>query len=287
MQWILLVLAYGICKGIREILKKKALEISSTIEVLFLYTFISFLIVTPEIRHAGGVPGGTLLFIAAKSFVIFIAWMAGFTAVKNMPVGLYGLLDQSRVIFSMLLGVIVLREALGPAQIAGLILVVAGLVMLKFTPGSGQKSASTQTRILFIILTLVSALLNAVSGLFDKMIMSLGTVTDGQLQFWYMLFLVIYYLLYIVITRPNIKWSASLKNYWIWILSILFVIADRFLFMANAYPESSVTIMTLIKQSCVIVTIIGGRIIFKEKHFGYRLLCALIVISGITLSVLL
>ncbi|MBO7354059.1 MAG: EamA family transporter, partial [Lachnospiraceae bacterium] len=128
MVWILLVLIYGISKGLREVFKKKALETSTTIEVLFLYTFISFLLVSPEIRGAGGVPARTLALIAVKSLIIFIAWIAGFTAVKNLPVGVYGLLDQMRLIFAMLLGVLVLHERMGAGQVIGLVLVIAGLL---------------------------------------------------------------------------------------------------------------------------------------------------------------
>lgn len=298
MIWILLVLAYGIIKGLREIFKKKALETSSTIEVLFLYTFISFLLVTPEIPNAGGVSAGTMVFIAVKSFVIFVAWMAGFTAVKNIPVGLYGVLDQARVIFSTLLGVIVLNEIMDWSEVVGLILVLIGLIMLKFTPGQkkGKLSESSEIasggnggnkiRTLFIVLTLLSCFLNALSGLFDKMLMSRGDLTDGQLQFWYMLFLVIYYLLFIIIRRPGVNWKGALKNKWIWILAVLFVIADRCLFIANGYPESKVTVMTLIKQSCCVVTIIGSRIVFKERNIGYKLLCAGVVIAGIVVTVI-
>ena len=286
MVWILLVLAYGIIKGLREIFKKKALETSSTIEVLFLYTFISFLLVTPEIVHAGGVPAGTMIFIAVKSFVIFVAWMAGFTAVRNMPVGLYGVLDQARVVFSTLLGVIVLQEVMDLPRIIGLVLVIVGLVMLKFVPGGKNEAAPAKCAPIFIVLTMLSCFLNALSGLFDKILMSREDLTDGQLQFWYMLFLVIYYLLYILIRRPGVDWKGALKNKWIWILAILFVIADRCLFIANGYPESKVTVMTLIKQSCCVVTIIGGRIVFKEKNIGYKLLCAGVVIAGIVVTVI-
>lgn len=298
MIWILLVLAYGIIKGLREIFKKKALETSSTIEVLFLYTFISFLLVTPEIPNAGGVSAGTMVFIAVKSFVIFVAWMAGFTAVKNIPVGLYGVLDQARVIFSTLLGVIVLNEIMDWSEVVGLILVLIGLIMLKFTPGQKKKdgagtseiidsgSNGAKVKTLFIVLTLLSCFLNALSGLFDKMLMSRGDLTDGQLQFWYMLFLVIYYLLFIIIRRPGVNWKGALKNKWIWILAVLFVIADRCLFIANGYPESKVTVMTLIKQSCCVVTIIGSRIVFKERNIGYKLLCAGVVIAGIVVTVI-
>ena len=120
MLWIPLVLLYGVLKGVREIVKKKALEINSTIEVLFMYTFLSFLIVLPQIKSAMGMEPKYYLYVALKSFVIFLAWMFSFKAIKRMPISLYGVLDLSRVLFATLLGVIVLQEILSVSQMIGL-----------------------------------------------------------------------------------------------------------------------------------------------------------------------
>ena len=64
------------------------------------------------------------------------------------------------------------------------------------------------------------------------------------------------------------------------------VAADKALFIANADPDSRVVVMTLIKQCSVLVTILMGRIVYKEKNIFLRLLCAIIIIAGITISVL-
>ncbi len=280
-----MVLIYGISKGLREVFKKKALETSTTIEVLFFYTFISFLLVLPEIRNAFGVPAKTLGLIAVKSLIIFIAWIAGFTAVKNMPVGVYGLLDQMRLIFAMLLGVLVLGERMGPGQIAGLVLVLAGLLLLRLWNGKKDEDKTASAK--YVIFVVISCFFNALSGLLDKILMSGDDLTDGQLQFWYMLFLVVYYLLYIIVTRPGIRWKECAKNGWIWVLAILFVVAARCLFIANGYPESRVTVMTLIKQSSCIVTILGGRLFFKEEGLMRKLVCAGLVFAGIVAAALL
>ena len=66
----------------------------------------------------------------------------------------------------------------------------------------------------------------------------------------------------------------------------MFVVGDKALFIANGMPESKITVMTLIKQSGCLVTILGGRFIFKEKNTAYRLFCAAIIIAGIVLGVL-
>ena len=85
-------------------------------------------------------------------------------------------------------------------------------------------------------------------------------------------------------TKTKLSLTTVKSNYWIVILSVLFVIADRALFIANEDPNSQVTIMTLIKQSSVLVTVFCGKVFFKEKHTLKRAVCAAIVITGIVIA---
>ena len=283
MVWMLLVLLYGLLKGTREIVKKKSLEKSTVIEVLFFYTLFSFLILLPDGRNAGGVDIKHLFYIALKSLVIFVAWICSFKAINKMPISYYGILDLSRVLFSTLMGAFVLGEVLTKYQIMGLILVATGLAMLRYR---GRKGTMQKEDVppYIVAFALLSCLLNGVSGLMDKILMK--DLTSSQLQFWYMAFLVLYYLLYILISRTRIHIRRSIENYWIWILAVLFVIADRALFIANGIPDSKVTIMTLIKQSGCIVTIVAGKVIYHEKNIRHKLLCAAIIVAGIVVAVL-
>ena len=79
---------------------------------------------------------------------------------------------------------------------------------------------------------------------------------------------------------------STLKNKWVWLLALLFVLADKALFVANGMEGSRLTVMTLIKQSGCIVTILGGKIVFKEKNVGYKLFCAAVIIAGIVAGVI-
>lgn len=287
MLWILLVLLYGVLKGVREICKKKALEKNSTIEVLFMYTFLSFLIVLPEAKNAMGMEPRFYLYVAMKSFVIFLAWMLSFKTIRKMPISLYGVLDLSRVLFATLLGVVVLQEVLSVFQVIGLLFVSTGLVLLKYKPRSVREAAEVgaqSVEIKYVIMAFVSCMLNAVSGLLDKLLMK--QITSVQLQFWYMLFLVLMYLLFILVTRTPVRLKSVVCNKWVWMLSFLFVIADRALFIANGMPGSRVTVMTLLKQAGCVVTILAGKYIFKEKNTTHKMVCALIIIAGIVIAVL-
>lgn len=307
MTWVLLVLVYGLIKGMREVLKKKALEKNTTLEVLFLYTLISFVIVIPEVRGAFNENFSTLTVVALKSLAIFLAWIFSFNSIRFIPISLYGILDLSRVLFATLFGVLVMKETLGTGQLLGLFLVALGLLMLKAKPHKKDDIKMDDKGIpaIHVFLLFLSCMLNSVSGILDKVLMTYTPITDGHLQFWYMLFLVIYYTIYVIVTllvsNRKIKGTdtapktaasvfnlkSALKNHWIWLLAILFVIADRCLFIANADPESKVTVMTLIKQSCCFVTILAGKFIFHEKKILHKLICACIIIAGIVVSVLM
>ena len=288
--WILLTLFYGLTKGARELVKKKALEKSSVPCVLFLYSLLGLIFLLPDAAFSltGTIWGlGPMQYalVAVKSFMIFIAWICSFRAIKKIPISVYSLLDLSRVIFATLLGVIVLHEVMGLNQIFGLMLVALGLLFLRF----GKKKAAEETGAVYVFMALVSCLLNALSGLMDKILTNTEApyyVSSMQLQFWYMLFLTIFYGLYLAFSKEKHGLKAALKNHWIWLLSIMFILADRALFIANEIPDSKVTVMTLIKQSGCLVSIVGGRLFFKEKNIGFKLICAGVIIAGIVIGVM-
>ncbi len=276
--WVLLVLLYGILKGFREIVKKKALNQSSLMEVLFFYTFIGFLCILPDAKDAFDIPPTMIGYIFIKSFIIFIAWILGFTAIQKLSVSLYSVLDLSTVLFSTLYGVTILNETMTANRFAGLIFVLLGLVLVNLN----RKDKSEKTHPRFICFVLIASLLNATSSMMDKILMH--EISSGQLQFWFMLLMSLMYLAYIIVTKTKIDWKRLKKNYWILILGVMSVLGDRALFLANGIPDSKLTVMTLLKQSSCLITIIGGRIFFKEKHILYKLCCAAIVILGIGIA---
>ena len=306
MIWILLTLVYGLLKGGREISKKKAMDKSSVMEVLLIYTLIGFLIVVPRAPHAMGMEPYQYGLVLIKSFSIFLAWMMGFHALKHLPVSLYGVLDLSRVLLGTLMGVIILHEVLLWNQMLGLALVAFGLLALKFkfigkrengkendtssSESEEEKEAPAEnadapegSRTKFVLLAFGSCILNSVSGLLDKILMK--DINSSQMQFWYMFFLLVLYALYVLVTRTKIR-KEAFKNGWIWLMSIMFVIGDASLFIANADPDSLVTVMTVVKQSACFVTILGGKFVFHEKGIAYRLFCASIIFTGIVISVM-
>lgn len=280
--WVWLVLLYGLLRGTRDIIKKKALQISTTMEVLFFYTFLSFLMVSYEGKSALNMEMSYLWLVAIKSLMVFTAWLCSFSAIKKLPVSFYGVIELSSVVFATLMGVCCLGENMTIFRTIGMLVVMAGL----FLVNRKKDVANSENRITFkyTALALLSCLFNSISGVMDKVLMQ--HMESGQLQFWFMLIMTVMYLGFLVVSRTKIKISCLWKNPWIIILSVLFVIGDRALFYANSMAASQVTIMTLLKRSSCFVTILGGAIFFKEKNIAYRFCCGLIVLAGIVIGMM-
>ncbi len=291
--WIFLILLYGIFKGLREALKKKNTETNSVIEVLFFYTLFGFIMTIPLSRDIFSLSLRMHLVIIFKSFIIFVAWLCALNSIKRLPLSIYSVMDMLRAVFSILLGVIFLNETVSINQGIGIILVLVGITLVNFT---SKKGSGERPSIKLLCLMLTSCILNSVSGLTDKWLLSteftdkflIGNevVESSQMQVWYMLYMVAFYGLYILIKREKIHFKKCVKDPYIWLMSLLFIIADRALFIANEDPNSTVVVMTVIKQSSVLVTVLLSKFLFKEKSIGKRLLCAMLVIIGIVISVL-
>ena len=55
------------------------------------------------------------------------------------------------------------------------------------------------------------------------------------------------------------------------------------MFTANANPNSKVIVITMINQLSVIISILLGKILFKEKDIIKKLLYSLLIILGVVL----
>ena len=135
-----------------------------------------------------------------------------------------------------------------------------------------------------LIAALLNCFLNAVSGTMDKILMQ--HMESSQLQFWFMFFMTLIYGAVLLIRRERISIKCLKSNFWIPLMSLSLIIGDRLLFEANANPNSEVTLMTVIKQCSVLITVLTGWLVFKEKHIIYKLLCTGIVLCGIFIAIL-
>ena len=276
--WIIYTFIYTFLKGAREGMKKAALKKSGSNEILFFYTLIGLIMVLPFSKGALTTPPAYIFYSFIKAAVICVAWLLAFNSLKKMPVSLFGVITLSRVLFSMLLGVVALGESFTIPKAIGLFLVISGLFLVNAKKDTDKKQVS----VAIIFVALLSCFLTSISGVLDKVLMK--NMDSSQLQFWFMLFMTLIYGIILIIKKEKISFKNIKTNYWIPLMSLSLVLGDKLWFEANANPLSEVTLMTLIKPSAVIITILIGKFAFKEKNVLYKLLCSIIILAGIAIA---
>ena len=277
--WIFFVVIYSLLKGSREGMKKAALKKSSSNEIMFFYTLIGLVLTFPSSKTAFDLEPIYIFYSFLKAAVVCTAWIFAFAALKNMSVSLYGIMDLSRMIFSTILGVFVLGESFTVPKAIGVALVIAGLMLANLKKSVASKGMTLPV----LTAALLNCFFNAVSATMDKVLMQ--HMEASQLQFWFMLFMTLIYGAVLLIRKERVSAKHLKSNYWIPLMSLSLIVGDRLLFEANSNPASEVTLMTVIKQSSVIVTVLTGWLVFKEEHILYKMMCTLFVLFGIFVAV--
>lgn len=278
-SWLWLVIASGILLGFSDITKKETFKKNSVITVLALYSIFSFLFVSFEFSNAINLGSDKILIILFKTFIVFLVWILSFTAIKNLPISVITPFDTLNPMFSIIFGVFFLNEKLALFQFLGIFVM---LLSYYFIGKVGSKEVTRIFRNKYFYFMIISAVLNAVSATIDKIV--LKTVNPGQMQFWFSLFMAIFYIVSLIFMRCAGKDKSSIKfDYHIPVLSMLMILSDRVYFMALNIPSSEISIVMPLRKVSIFVSVIIGGLIFKEKNLKQKFWCICLLIFGILL----
>jgi len=276
-NWILLMVIDAFVISFSEVFKKKALAKNSIYEIPAFFTLIAFFINLFFSKDAINIDYIYLPIILIKSIIIVVAWLITIKAIKELQLSLYGILKISRIVFTVLLSCLFLGERFTLITFVGLLIVIVGLVLVNIIDKEVQKKNNNK----IIVLFLISCIGSAISAIIDKKI--LVHITTSQLQFWFYLFLTILFFIALIIREKKINISSIKNNYWIPLIAICMAMSDRLLFMANSIQSSKVIVMIVLKQLSVVISIILGKLIFKENNILKKILYSILIIIGVVI----
>lgn len=277
-NWIILSLIYGLLCGTSDIVKKEALKQNNVCNVLFLFNLICLFLCFPTVTSFY-INAYNFFLIVIKSFCVFLGWLLGFKMIKVVPISLYGILMLSKIVFSGLLGIILLNEQISGLKIVGMIVIIFGIVLSNL---NFKTSAKTNLKNIFLVL--LSAFVISISVFLDKII--LREVNTQSLQFYYVILLTILYLIYMNFKNIKVEFCAIKNNIYIPTLSVISFLADKCHFSAAQNLNASVIVMTLLRQSSLIISVFVGGIIYKDKNLILKLISCLIIVSGLVLTII-
>lgn len=295
-MWILLAITSAICLGFYDVMKKLSVAGNNVPVVLLLNTLFQTLLMSPILigdfidGSCGPGHGATgHLLILLKSGIVLSSWIAGYFAIKHLPLTIQGPINATRPVIVLVGALLIFGEHLNILQWAGVLL---GFMSLFFISRIGAKEGHSVTHDKFIWLAILATLLGAVSALYDKYLMQ--SFEPLQVQAWYSLYqLLMMSVVVLILTRPHNSTTPQPHNSatfkWKWSIvgiSVFLTVADVAYFYSLSIPGAMISIISMIRRGSVLVSFAYGVLALHERHVRQKLIDLGILLLSLTLLVL-
>lgn len=290
-MWLLLAFLSAALLGFYDAFKKESLRDNAVLPVLFLNTLFCSLIFLPFILVSALAPGvteGTIFYvpeagweehkyIIVKSFIVLSSWVLGYFGMKHLPLTIVGPINATRPVMVLIGAMLLFGERLNLYQWIGIILAVLSFFMLS---RSGKKEGIDFAHNKWILCIVMAAVMGAVSGLYDKYLMS--HLNPMLVQSWYNIYqLFIMGAVLALLWLPNRKGSTAFHWQWtIPAISLFLSAADFVYFYALSLDGSMISVVSMVRRSSVVVSFLFGALVFHEKNLKSKVVDLILVIIG-------
>ena len=271
-MWWLLAFVSAALLGCYDSAKKVSLSGNAVIPVLLLNTVLSALIFSPFLLTTGFGGWEVQQYILLKSALVLSSWMAGYFAMKHLPLTIVGPVNATRPVLVLLGAIFLFGERLNGLQWIGVALAVAAYLLLR---ASGRKEG-IGTGNKWILCLILAVILGAASGLYDKYLMSpehLG-LDRRQVLSWYTLYqagmmaVVTAFLWFPVRHKTTpFHWNWSIP-----LISLFLCGADYVYMEALSQPDALIAVVSMIRRGSVLVSFAIGALLLHEKNLKAKAL---------------
>lgn len=283
MSWWLLAFCSAALLGGYDSFKKISLKDNAVIPVLLLNTAISAAIFSPFLFETGWGGWAVQKFIVLKSALVLSSWIAGYYAMKHLPLTIVGPVNATRPVLVLLGAIFLFGEKLNALQWGGVILAMVAYLLMRI---SGRKEGIRAGN-KWLVCLILAVILGAASGLYDKYLMSpqwLG-LDRTQVLAWYTL----YQAGMMALVTAFLWYPAREKTtpfHWNWaipFISIFLCGADYLYMQSLAQPGALIAVVSMIRRGSVLVSFAIGAFILKEKNIRSKALDLVLLLLSMVL----
>jgi drug/metabolite transporter (DMT)-like permease len=295
-MWMYLGLLAALFLGLHNLCKKHAVQGNEVFPVLLGTISSGFLLLLPlyigsiyfpeytkEIGlHITSISWKTHGFIFIKSMIMAASWILAYQALKHLPLTIVTPIRSSGPFFTFTGAILIYQEKPDFSQWIGFFLIILSVV---FYSKLGRKEGINFKRNKWIFAIIGATFLGASSGLYDKFLIQDLVLNPQTLQFWFCFYTVLILLIILSITWfPYAEKRKAFKLRWtIFAVGILLVAADYFYFKALQDPDALIMLLSAIKRSQLIIAVVIGGIVFKEKNKRKKLVPLMGILLGVFL----
>lgn len=290
-MWLTLAFTSAALLGLYDAAKKQSLTGNAVLPVLLLTTLCSTLLFLPMLLSAEcgwGWFDGTILamptgdreahcMVALKAVIVLTSWIFGYFGMKHLPITIVGPINATRPVMVLIGALLLFGERLNLYQWIGVLL---GLFSLFLLSRSSRREGVDFRHNIWIVMVFLSSLVGAMSGLYDKYIMT--QLNPLFVQSWYNLYqLLIMGILVGVLWWPRRKKSTPF--HWSWaipLISLFLSLADFAYFYALSDEEAMISVVSMIRRGSVLISFLCGALLFHERNLRSKALDLGLILLG-------
>lgn len=290
-MWLLLAFLSAALLGFYDVFKKKALQGNAVLPVLFCNTLLCSLVFVPFILWSALWPDsarGTLFEVPAagwqahglilvKAFIVLSSWVAGYFGMKHLPLTIVGPINATRPVMVLIGALLLFGERLNVYQWIGVTLAILSFFLLR---RSGKKEGIDFRHNRWIGCIVLAAVLGAVSGLYDKYLMT--QLSPMLVQSWYNLYQVfIMGPVLLLLWYPRRRQGTPFRWNWAIVgISLFLCAADFAYFYALSLDGAMISIVSMVRRGSVVVSFLFGAWVFREKNLKAKAVDLALVLLG-------
>ena len=295
-MWMYLGLLSALFLGLHNLCKKHAVQGNEVFPVLLGTITAGFLMLLPffigskffpdftkEIGfYITDIPWQQHCFIIIKSILMAGSWVLAYQALKHLPITIVTPIRSAGPFFTFIGAIFIYQERPNNYQWIGFFLIIFSVFLYSRI---GKKEGINFKNNKWIFAIIGATFLGSSSGLYDKFLIQHIHLNPQTLQFWFCWYTILILLIILAITwfpkaekRKAFKWRWSIPA-----VGILLQTADYFYFKALQDPDALIMLLSAIKRSQILIAVVLGGILFKEKNKRKKL----IPLAGIMLGVAL
>ena len=265
MLWLFFAFGSALFAGLTAVLAKIGIEnVNSTLAtavrtaVVLVFSWLMVFIVGSQ-DGIGSISARTLLFLVLSGLVTGASWLCYFRALQLGDVNKVAPIDKSSTVLTILLAFILLGEPISLPQVAGVVCIGAGTLMMIARTQEGGAVKSSR----WLIYALLSAVFASLTSIFGKIGVedvesNLGTAIRTAVVLvmaWLMVF----------ITGEQKGIRLISRRSWLFLILSGLATGASWLCYYRALQDGPASVVVPIDKLSILVTIIFSGVVLKEK----------------------
>lgn len=276
-MWLWMSVCSALLLGIYDVSKKKALRRNGVYWILLSATAFTAVFLCPFLSH------GSLsdhLSLVLKAVLVSTSWVSGLFALQHLPLTTVSTIKASRPMFVVIFSIILFGERLNLLQWLGVATVMAALFL---SSRSKRHETDKENSARGMVCMAISVISGAASALYDKHI--LQQLEPLFVQSWTNVYITI--LLAVILLVRYLTDREHFEPFvWDWkilLIAVLITAADMIYFFAMKDPDALLSVVSILRRCSVLITFVGGVLIFKEGHIRDKVTDMVLMMAGVAL----